>query len=41
VDLGSAQRYDWNDPFGRLFPQTLAMITEFDANLGHLPRNNC
>ena len=28
--------YDWNDPFGRLFLQTLAMVAEFEANLGHL-----
>ncbi len=28
--------YDWNDPFGRLFPQTLAMVAEFEANLGNL-----
>ncbi|TDD21097.1 resolvase [Actinomadura sp. KC06] len=25
--------YDWNDPFGRLFLQTLAMVAEFEANL--------
>ena len=28
--------YDWTDPFGRLFLQTLAMVAEFEANLGHL-----
>ncbi|WP_308250223.1 recombinase family protein [Sphaerisporangium fuscum] len=28
--------YDWNDPFGRLFLQTLAMVAEFEANLGNL-----
>lgn len=28
--------YDWNDPFGRLFLQTLAMVAEFEANLGRL-----
>nr|WP_262496195.1 recombinase family protein [Nonomuraea sp. SYSU D8015] len=28
--------YDWNDPFGRLFLQTLAMVAEFEANLGHM-----
>jgi len=28
--------YDWNDPFGRLFLQTLVMVAEFEANLGHL-----
>jgi DNA invertase Pin-like site-specific DNA recombinase len=33
--LGSSV-YDWNDPFGRLFLQTLAMIAEFEANLNHL-----
>ncbi|MEU7828626.1 recombinase family protein [Nonomuraea sp. NPDC049129] len=27
--------YDWNDPFGRLFLQTLAMVAEFEANIGH------
>ncbi|KAB2384824.1 recombinase family protein [Actinomadura montaniterrae] len=27
---------DWNDPFGRLFLQTLAMVAELEANLGHL-----
>ena len=27
--------YDWNDPFVRLFPQTLAMVAEFEANIGH------
>lgn len=25
--------YDWNDPFGRLFLQTLAVVAEFEANL--------
>ena len=33
--LGSSV-YDWNDPFGKLFLQTLAMVAEFEANLGHL-----
>ena len=28
--------YDWKDPFGQLFLQTLAMIAEFEANLSHL-----
>jgi DNA invertase Pin-like site-specific DNA recombinase len=28
--------YDWKDPFGRLFLQTLAMVAEFEANIGHL-----
>lgn len=28
--------YDWTDPFGRLFLQTLAMVAEFEANLNHL-----
>ncbi|MDP4512006.1 recombinase family protein [Nonomuraea turcica] len=28
--------YDWNDPFGRLFLQTLAMVAEFGTNLGHM-----
>ncbi|MEO3795981.1 recombinase family protein [Nonomuraea sp. B10E15] len=28
--------YDWTDPFGRLFLQTLAMVAEFEANLGHM-----
>lgn len=27
--------HDWNDPFGRLFLQTLAMVAEFEANIGH------
>lgn len=27
---------DGNDPFGNLFLQTLAMVAEFEANLGHL-----
>ncbi|MFB4268448.1 recombinase family protein [Nonomuraea sp. GTA35] len=31
-----ASVYDWNDPFGRLFLQTLAMVAEYEANLGHL-----
>ncbi|MEU4827718.1 recombinase family protein [Actinomadura sp. NPDC023710] len=31
---GSA--YDWNDPFGRLFLQTLVMVAEFEAKLSHL-----
>ncbi|WP_242613924.1 recombinase family protein [Actinomadura roseirufa] len=26
-----ASVYDWNDPFGRLFLQTLAMVAEFEA----------
>ncbi|SIN21039.1 recombinase family protein [Mycobacteroides abscessus] len=33
--LGS-QVYDWHDPFGKLFLQTLAMVAEFEANLNHL-----
>src|SRR5699024_10036772 len=33
--LGGAV-YDWHDPFGRLFLQTLAMVAEFEANLAHL-----
>ncbi|MFF7939803.1 recombinase family protein [Nocardia gamkensis] len=33
--LGS-QIYDWADPFGKLFLQTLAMVAEFEANLNHL-----
>jgi DNA invertase Pin-like site-specific DNA recombinase len=33
--LGS-QIYDWADPFGKLFLQTLAMVAEFEANLGQL-----
>jgi len=33
--LGSSV-YDWTDPFGRLFLQTLAMVAEFEANLGQL-----
>ena len=33
--LGSSI-YDWNDPFGKLFLQTLAMVAEFEANLNHL-----
>lgn len=28
--------YDWHDPFGELFLQTLAMVAEFEANLNHL-----
>ncbi|MGW7483460.1 recombinase family protein [Nonomuraea muscovyensis] len=31
-----ASVYDWNNPFGRRFLQTLAMVAEFEANLGHL-----
>jgi DNA invertase Pin-like site-specific DNA recombinase len=31
-----ASVYDWKDPFGRLFLQTLAMVAEFEANLSHL-----
>lgn len=27
--------HDWNDPFNRLFLQTLAMVAEFEANIGH------
>ncbi|MBB5085245.1 recombinase family protein [Nonomuraea endophytica] len=27
--------HDWSDPFGRLFLQTLAMVAEFEANIGH------
>lgn len=34
-DLG-ASVYDWNDPFGRLFLQTLAIVAEFEANRTHL-----
>jgi hypothetical protein len=30
-----ASVYDWNDPVGRLFLQTLAMVAEFEANIGH------
>ncbi|MGV9738836.1 recombinase family protein [Nocardia farcinica] len=33
--LGSSI-YDWDDPFGELFLQTLAMVAEFEANLNHL-----
>ena len=33
--LGSSV-YDWKDPFGQLFLQTLAMVAEFEANLSHL-----
>ncbi|MDV6278138.1 recombinase family protein [Rhodococcus erythropolis] len=33
--LGS-QIYDWANPFGKLFLQTLAMVAEFEANLNHL-----
>jgi DNA invertase Pin-like site-specific DNA recombinase len=32
----AASVYDWKDPFGRLFLQTLAMVAEFETNLGHL-----
>ncbi|WP_405149109.1 recombinase family protein [Sphaerisporangium sp. NBC_01403] len=28
-----ASVYDWSDPFGRLFLQTLAMLAEFEANI--------
>ncbi|MER0447493.1 recombinase family protein [Streptomyces sp. Edi4] len=31
-----ASVYGWDDPFGRLFLQTLAMVAEFEANLNHL-----
>jgi DNA invertase Pin-like site-specific DNA recombinase len=31
-----ASVYDWTDPFGRLFLQTLAIVAEFEANLNHL-----
>jgi DNA invertase Pin-like site-specific DNA recombinase len=31
-----ASVYDWKDPFSRLFLQTLAMVAEFEANLGNL-----
>ncbi|MFF4625845.1 recombinase family protein [Nonomuraea jabiensis] len=31
-----ASVYDWNDPFGRLFLQTLAMVAESEATLGHM-----
>ncbi|MFC5835075.1 hypothetical protein [Nonomuraea insulae] len=31
-----ASLYDWSDPFGRLFLQTMVMSAEFEANLGHL-----
>lgn len=31
-----ASVHDWNDSFGRLFLQTLAVVAEFEANLGHL-----
>jgi DNA invertase Pin-like site-specific DNA recombinase len=30
--LGNAV-YDWNDPFGRMFLQILAVVAEFEANL--------
>ncbi|MGW4968109.1 recombinase family protein [Nonomuraea sp. NPDC004186] len=30
-----ASIHDWSDPFGRLFLQTLAMVAEFEANIGH------
>jgi DNA invertase Pin-like site-specific DNA recombinase len=33
--LGAAV-HDWNDPFGRLFLQTLAMVAEFEVNIGNL-----
>lgn len=33
--LGS-QIYDWDDPFGKLFLQTLGMVAEFEANLNHM-----
>ncbi|WP_277949990.1 recombinase family protein [Bailinhaonella thermotolerans] len=26
---------DWSDPVGRLFLQALAMVAEFEANIGH------
>lgn len=32
----SGQIYDWNDPFGKLFLRTLAMVAEFEANLNHM-----
>ncbi len=28
--------YDWHDPFGKLFQQTSALVTEFAADLNHL-----
>ncbi|MFJ9367983.1 recombinase family protein [Nocardia sp. NPDC101769] len=28
--------HHWNNPFGKLFPQTLTMVAEFEANLDHL-----
>ena len=28
--------YDWNDPFGRMFLQMLAVFAEFEANLALL-----
>jgi DNA invertase Pin-like site-specific DNA recombinase len=31
-----ASVHDRDDPFGRLFLQTLAMVAEFEANLNHL-----
>jgi DNA invertase Pin-like site-specific DNA recombinase len=31
-----ASVYDWKNPFGRVFLQTLTMVSEFEANLGHL-----
>jgi DNA invertase Pin-like site-specific DNA recombinase len=33
ADYAKALVYDWDDPFGRLFLQTLAMVAEFEANL--------
>lgn len=33
--LGSSV-YDWADPFGKLYLQTLAMVADFEANLSHL-----
>ncbi|MFD8562691.1 recombinase family protein [Streptosporangium canum] len=32
----SANVCDWTAPFGRLFLQTLAMVAEFEADLGHM-----
>jgi DNA invertase Pin-like site-specific DNA recombinase len=29
-----ASVYDWNDPFSRMFLQILAVVAEFEANLG-------
>ena len=31
-----ASVYNWKNPFGRLFLQTLAMVAEVEPNLGHL-----